>query len=144
VINVPFICLFFEGEHTDYGVFTMILCDDVKGTLQIRMKGQSEWINVDPVPGGFICNIGDMLGRWSNNLYVSTPHRVLQPRPTTVDGDTKMNSDRISIPFFYDPNYDSIISPIEELVQKSDTPVIFEPVMYGDHLLAKTSKNFLV
>jgi isopenicillin N synthase-like dioxygenase len=124
----------------------MILCDDVKGTLQIRIKGQTEWVNVDPVPGGFICNLGDMLARWCNNLYVSTPHRVLRPQrhPPSSCGKKGTIDDRISIPFFFDPNYDSIISPIEELVRKSDRPVVFEPMMYGDHLLAKTSKNFLV
>ncbi|KAG7359642.1 2-oxyglutarate/Fe(II) oxygenase [Nitzschia inconspicua] len=129
------------GEHTDYGVFTMILCDDVKGTLQIRRKGQSEWTNVDPVPNGFICNLGDMLARWSNNLYVSTPHRVLRPQKSNCH---PLQNDRISIPFFFDPNYDSVISPIGELVEKSKNPLLFDPIMYGDHLLAKTSKNFMV
>jgi isopenicillin N synthase-like dioxygenase len=117
----------------------MILCDDVRGTLQIRRKGHSEWVDVDPVPNGFICNLGDMLARWSNNLYVSTPHRVL--RPQRVNCHSTQN-DRISIPFFFDPNYDSIISPIDELVAQSKNPTFFDPIMYGDHLLAKTSKNF--
>jgi isopenicillin N synthase-like dioxygenase len=127
------------GEHTDYGIFTMILCDNVKGTLQIRPRNTSTWIDVDPVPNGFICNLGDMLARWSNNIYVSTPHRVVQPLKSYREGP---RNDRISIPFFFDPNYDSIISPIDSLVQKSDSPVLFEPIMYGDHYLAKTSKNF--
>jgi isopenicillin N synthase-like dioxygenase len=96
-------------------------------------------MNVDPIPNGFICNLGDMLARWSNNLYVSTPHRVI--RPQKIDGNSSQH-DRISIPFFFDPNYDSIISPIEDLVTKSENPVLFDPIMYGDHLLAKTSKNF--
>lgn len=129
------------GEHTDYGVFTMILCDDVKGTLQIRRKGQSQWVDVDPVPNGFICNLGDMLARWSNNLYVSTPHRVLRPKESSC-GPLKV--ERISIPFFFDPNYDSMICPIDELVQRSEKPMLFDPIMYGDHLLAKMSKNFIV
>lgn len=130
------------GEHTDYGVFTMILCDDVKGTLQIRPRnGSGRWIDVDPIPNGFICNIGDMLARWSNSVYVSTPHRVIRPLKSNCEGS---RDDRISIPFFFDPNYDSIISPIETLVQKSDNPVLFDPIMYGDHYLAKTSKNFRI
>jgi isopenicillin N synthase-like dioxygenase len=119
----------------------MILCDDVKGTLQIRRKGQLDWEDVDPVPNGFICNLGDMLARWSNNLYVSTPHRVLRPQKACCG---PLQNDRISIPFFFDPNYDSIISPIHDLVRKSDSSVLFDPIMYGDHLLAKTSKNFKV
>ena len=123
------------GEHTDYGVFTMILCDDVKNALQIRPKGSnsSDWMTVDPIEGGFICNIGDMLARWTNNIYVSTPHRVLRP-----------HRDRISVPFFFDPNYDSWIEPIRELVQASGRPACFQPILYGDHLLAKTSKNFRI
>jgi len=145
------------GEHTDYGVFTMILCEDVKDTLQIRPKNNnnkrttndtsndvhserkdSEWIMVDPIPGGFICNLGDMLERWTNNMYVSTPHRVLRP-------SSSQGGDRISIPFFFDPNYDAYIAPVDHLVQQSGMPPCFEqPIMFGDHLLAKTSQNFRI
>jgi len=121
------------GEHTDYGVFTMILCDNVPNTLQIRLKGSTQWQLVDPIPGTFICNVGDVLARWTNNIYVSTPHRVLRPA-----------QDRISVPFFFDPNYDSQIAPIDALVQRSNQPPCFDPIMYGDHLLAKTSKNFVL
>lgn len=122
------------GEHTDYGVFTMIMCDEVKNTLQIRPKGTEDWVTVDPIEGGFLCNIGDMLARWTNNIYVSTPHRVFQPK----------NETRLSVPFFFDPSYDAIIRPIPSLVERSGRPACFEPIMYGDHLLAKTSNNFLL
>jgi isopenicillin N synthase-like dioxygenase len=149
------------GTHTDYGVFTMILCEDVKDTLQIRPKNTTsrttttankqisdghndddiddddEWITVDPIPGGFVCNIGDMLARWTNGIYCSTPHRVL--RPSSMSG-----VDRVSVPFFFDPSYDALIHPIDELVKQSNRPPCFEPIIYGDHLLAKTSKNFQV
>ena len=120
------------GEHTDYGVFTMILCDNVPGTLQIRPKGTSDYRWVDPIPDTFICNIGDMLARWTNNVYVSTPHRVLRPAV-----------DRVSVPFFFDPNYTAQIAPIEAAL-RADEPPCFAPIMYGDHLLAKTSQNFKV
>jgi isopenicillin N synthase-like dioxygenase len=126
------------GEHCDYGVFTMILADPVRDTLQIRPKNnhnRDEWWTVDPLEGGFICNIGDMLARWTNGIYVSTPHRVLRPR-----------TDRVSVPFFFDPNYDALIGPIDHLVAESklQTPSFQPIIMYGDHLLAKTSKNFLL
>jgi isopenicillin N synthase-like dioxygenase len=92
-------------------------------------------------------DIGDMLSRWTNNIYVSTPHRVL---PTTTGSSSSTCTEegkpnnRISIPFFFDPNYDSIIAPIDKLVKESGRPPCFEPIMYGDHLLAKTSKNFVL
>jgi isopenicillin N synthase-like dioxygenase len=145
------------GEHTDYGVFTMILADSVPDTLQIRPKRNTtshhhhhhhhtrdeEWWTVDPIEGGFVCNIGDMLARWTNGIYVSTPHRVLRPR-----------MDRVSVPFFFDPNYDAQIGPIDQLSLLPTTECSeselkrqiprFEPIMYGDHLLAKTSKNFVL
>lgn len=122
------------GEHSDYGVFTMILCDHVQNTLQIRPKGQDDWVTVDPIDNGFVCNIGDMLARWTNNIYVSTPHRVLRP----------VDQSRLSVPFFFDPNYDSLIAPIPKLVEQSGRPACFEPILYGDHLLGKTSKNFVI
>ena len=150
------------GTHTDYGVFTMILCEEVNDTLQIlpkrrtasgtilrrredddeeeekeeRQQQQDEcWLTVDAIPGGFVCNIGDMLARWTNGIYASTPHRVLRPT----------GCDRVSVPFFFDPSYDALIHPIQELVDQSNRPPAFEePIMYGDHLLAKTSKNFQV
>ncbi len=122
------------GEHTDYGVFTMILSDSVKNALQIRPRGTQDWITVDPIEDSFTCNIGDMLARWTNGLYISTPHRVLRP-----SGES-----RLSVPFFFEPNYDSIIQPIPTLVKRSGLSPSFDPVMYGDHLLAKTSNNFVL
>ena len=50
----------------------------------------------------------------------------------------------MSVPFFFDPNYDGLIAPIDTLVQQSGRPPCFEPIMYGDYLLAKTSKNFVL
>jgi isopenicillin N synthase-like dioxygenase len=62
------------GQHTDYGVYKMIVrCDDIPGTLQIRSRGGKDWIDVDPVPGGFLCNLGDMMARWSNSILPFYP-----------------------------------------------------------------------
>ena len=62
------------GEHTDYGLLTILMVSD-KG-LQVRYRRTDEWISVDPMPGTFVVNIGDILERMTNGLYQSTPHRV--------------------------------------------------------------------
>jgi len=121
------------GEHTDYGMFTLIWSEKVPETLQIR-TGQ-EWTFVEPVEGAFLCNVGDMLSRWTNGMYRSTPHRVLRPGG---------GISRVSCPFFYEPSYDAIIAPIDVLVQRSNQAPSFQPIRYGDHLLSKTSSNFVL
>ncbi|MWB76851.1 isopenicillin N synthase family oxygenase [Pseudooceanicola sp. 216_PA32_1] len=87
------------GAHTDYGSVTLLMTDGVAG-LQVKPRG-GDWTDVPHVPGAYVVNIGDCLMRWSNDIYVSTPHRVLPPaRP------------RRSIAFFMDPNPDSVVSAL--------------------------------
>ena len=102
------------GEHTDYGLLTMLKQDN-NGGLQV--KSRSGWIDAPPVPGSFVCNIGDMLDRLTAGRYRSTPHRVL---PSVV-------RDRLSWPFFFDPGFDARIPAAGR---------------YGDYLLAKIGKVF--
>ena len=87
------------GAHTDYGSITLLLTDGEPG-LQVQPRGK-DWVNVPHVPGAFVVNIADCLMRWTNDIYVSTPHRVLTPK-----------NPRRSIVFFLDPNPDSIIEAI--------------------------------
>ncbi|TVR49868.1 MAG: isopenicillin N synthase family oxygenase [Rhodobacteraceae bacterium] len=87
------------GAHTDYGALTLLLTDGAPG-LQVRPRG-GDWQDVPHVPGAFIVNIGDCLMRWTNDIYVSTPHRVLPPpRP------------RQSVAFFLDPNPDAHVAAL--------------------------------
>lgn len=88
------------GEHTDYGLLT-ILKQDNSGGLQIKVN--QHWIDAPPIPNSFVCNIGDMLDRLTGGLYRSTPHRV---RNLSLH-------DRLSFPFFFDPNFEAEIKPIE-------------------------------
>lgn len=87
------------GAHTDYGSITLLMTDGVTG-LQVRPRG-GDWVDVPHEPNAFVVNIGDCLMRWTNEIYASTPHRVLPPpRP------------RRSIAFFLDPNPDSLIKAL--------------------------------
>ncbi len=87
------------GEHTDYGNLTLLATNGVAG-LQLRRR-DGVWIDAPSIPGAFICNIGDCLMRWTNDIYVSTPHRVLPPE-----------HERYSIAFFLDPNPDVVVETI--------------------------------
>ncbi|CAG8535823.1 1849_t:CDS:2 [Ambispora leptoticha] len=118
------------GEHTDYGCLTFLLQDNIKGSLQVQMK-EGGWINADPIPGTYVVNIGDMLNIWTNNIYQSTMHRVVHK------GDTY----RVSCPFFYEPNFETLIEPLPQCL-KLDPVKHHDPVVYGEHLLRKVMTNF--
>lgn len=127
------------GEHTDYGLLTILWQDDAGG---LQVKSRSRWIEAPPIPGTFICNIGDMLDRLTRGLYRSTPHRVLN-----VAG-----RDRLSFPFFFDPNFRAKVRPIDELAnltipddrnERWDKASVHEiSGTYGEYLLAKVSQVF--
>jgi isopenicillin N synthase-like dioxygenase len=127
------------GEHTDYGLLTILLQDEAGG---LEVKSRSRWVPAPPVPGSFVCNIGDMLDRMTGGLFRSTPHRVRNPAPR----------DRLSFPFFFDPNFFAQVRPIEGLENplsrddrddRGDRASVhaFEGT-YGDYLLNKVGKVF--
>ncbi|WP_013335002.1 isopenicillin N synthase family dioxygenase [Gloeothece verrucosa] len=125
------------GEHTDYGLLTILKQDD-SGGLQVKTGGG--WISAPPVANSFVCNIGDMLDRLTGGFYRSTPHRVRNPSP----------SDRLSFPFFFDPNFDAQIQPIptrqiiqDDLYERWDKASVHQlQGTYGDYILSKVAKVF--
>ena len=90
------------------------------------------WAGVMAAPDELVVKLGDMMARWTNGLYRATPHRVLRP----------MTGARISIPFFFEPNYDAVIAPLPRCCELTGRSAMWPPVVYGDHLHAKTSSNF--
>ncbi|RQO51314.1 isopenicillin N synthase family oxygenase [Variovorax sp. KBW07] len=128
------------GEHTDYGLLTILHQDNVGG---LAVHTPAGWIDAPPIPGSFICNIGDMLDRMTGGLYKSTPHRV--KRNTS-------GRDRLSFPLFFDPNFEARVQRIEGLAGAEaldDSAERWDRAnvhafsgRYGDYLLAKVSKVF--
>jgi isopenicillin N synthase-like dioxygenase len=125
------------GEHTDYGLLTL-LAQDANGGLSVHSP--HGWVDAPPIPGTFVCNIGDMLDRMTGGWYRSTPHRV---RNTS-------GRDRLSFPFFLDPDFTAEVPPLpgraatgadgrrrwdgQDLRAFTGT--------YGDYLVAKVAKVF--
>ncbi len=109
------------GEHTDYGNITLLATDEAGG-LEVRTRA-GEWIAAPVIPGAFVCNIGDCLMRWTNDIYVSTPHRVVSPK----------NRERYSIAFFLDPNPDAIVACVPSCIAQDAEPRY--PAIRGDDFL---------
>ena len=116
------------GTHTDYGNVTLLATDGVAG-LQVRRR-DGTWIDAPALPGAFICNIGDCLMRWTNDIYVSTPHRVLMPA-----------AERYSIAMFLDPNPDAVVSAIPSCVAEGDAPR-YAPISASDYLQQRFASTY--
>jgi isopenicillin N synthase-like dioxygenase len=120
------------AEHTDYGLLT-ILRQDHHGGLEVRTAA-GDWLTAPPIPGSFVCNVGDMLERLSGGRWRSTPHRVRH----TGEGD------RLSFPFFFDPSWDAPVPPVSGTpVERWDGADLFAVRgSYGEYLLSKVAKVF--
>ena len=127
------------GEHTDYGLLTILKQDDTGG-LEVKTRG--DWIAAPPIAGALLCNIGDMLERMTGGRYRSTPHRVMNVG----------SRDRLSFPFFFDPNFHAEVRPIEwpdaadvaaDRRERWDGASVHDFTgTYGDYVLSKVSKVF--
>ena len=125
------------GEHTDYGILTLLLQDDVGG---LEVKSRGAWIAVPPQPGALVCNIGDMLDRMTGGVYRSTPHRV---RNTS-------GRDRYSFPLFFDPSWDARVTrvpnappPDDDAAARWDRASVhaFDGT-WGEYLMGKIARVF--
>ena len=116
------------GAHTDYGIITLLLADDVPG-LQVRRDGA--WHGVAVPPGALVCNIGDLLARWTNDRWSSTLHRVVPP-PRDAAGPVR----RRSVARFLDCEPDMVVECIPSCCGPG-VPARYPPVVAGEWLLAK-------
>jgi polar amino acid transport system ATP-binding protein len=126
------------GEHTDYGLLTMLWQDDVGG---LEVRTDRGWLAAPPLDGTFVCNVGDMLDRMTGGRLRSLPHRV---------AINTSGRDRLSIPLFFDPDFDWRIEPVPQSRRGADDSArrwdganlqAFEG-SYGDYVSAKIGKVF--
>lgn len=116
------------APHTDYGCMTLLAQHGVEGLSVRRRDGQ--WVDAPPLPGTFLLNLGDLMPRWSNERFVSTPHRVLN----------RSGRERFSIAYFFDPDMDAVIECLPTC-RDGDQPR-HPPVRYGDYLMERLDKNY--
>ena len=120
---------FGQGPHTDNSFITMLAREDVPG-LAVRLPS-GEWLAPPVIPGTFLVNLGNILKRWSNDRFVSTPHGVLNDSGT----------DRYSIAFFYSPNVASTIECLPSCTRSNDPPR-YPPAIYRDLVLDFYNANY--
>jgi len=117
------------GAHYDYGDITLLLTDEVAG-LEVRRR-DGEWIAAPHVDGAFVCNIGDCLMRWTNDVYVSTPHRVVN----------RGGRERYSVAFFLDPNPDAEVACLPTC-RSAGQPPRYPAIAAGDYLRQRLDATY--
>ncbi len=117
------------GEHTDYGNITLLATDDAGG-LEVRTR-DGQWMSPPSIPGALICNIGDCLMRWTNDVYVSTPHRVVNP----------VGRERYSVAFFLDPNPDAVVDCLPSCVS-AERPARYAPTTGAAYLKSRLDATY--
>jgi isopenicillin N synthase-like dioxygenase len=117
------------APHTDANFLTLLAQTDVPG-LQVRLPS-GDWLDVPYIPGSFAVNSGDMMSRWTNGRFKSTPHRALPP----------VGQHRYAIPFFMGPHLDTVIACLPTC-QGPDNPPRFPPITYEDYLLWWYDANY--
>uniref|UniRef100_A0A7S4DZ72 Fe2OG dioxygenase domain-containing protein n=2 Tax=Lotharella globosa TaxID=91324 RepID=A0A7S4DZ72_9EUKA len=128
------------GEHTDYSGFTLLHQDPDDsagaGGLQVQDPQSKQWIPVSPIAdygeAGFVVNIGDLWKRWTNDRWMSTNHRVMNPEK----GSEAAKKSRFSVVFFTGPRADAMIDTLPGQGQSKHAPI-----SAGEHLAQKLARS---
>jgi isopenicillin N synthase-like dioxygenase len=118
------------GAHTDYGAITLLAQDDCGG-LEVE-NAAGEWLRADPVRGTFVVNLGDMIKRWTNDLYHSNMHRVY---------NTRANRDRYSLALFFNPDFHTRIACVPSCLPERGSPN-YPPCTAGEHVAELIRRSY--
>jgi len=116
------------APHTDYGCLTLVWQDEVGG-LEVR-AANGDWVTAHPIENTFVVNVGDLLARWTNSTFKSTPHRVVN----------RSGQERCSMALFWDPDSDTVIDPAE--VIRDGQKIRYKPTTVGGHILKRYEQSF--
>ncbi|MBA0822771.1 hypothetical protein Goarm_019551 [Gossypium armourianum] len=128
MVNMNFYPTFGVGRHSDMGTLTILLQDGIGGLYvkvpeDIDMEKKGEWVEIPPIPGALVINIGDMLQIWSNGRYKSAEHRVR----------TTSTKSRVSIPIFTSPQATQKVAPLPQVVEK-DGMAHYREFLFSDYM----------
>ncbi|MGH6883339.1 isopenicillin N synthase family dioxygenase [Hypericibacter sp.] len=118
------------GAHTDYGFLTILRSEDAPGGLQVMTRA-GDWIDVPTQPGTLLVNLADTLMRMTNDRWVSTPHRVVNPPRTLTQGTRRQ-----SIAYFHNPNASAMVGCLPQFCDEAH-PAKYESIRYGDYAALK-------
>jgi isopenicillin N synthase-like dioxygenase len=116
------------APHTDYGCLTLLWQDQVGG-LEVQTR-EGEWVTAHPIENTLVVNVGDLMMRWTNEGFKSTPHRVVNSK----------GQERYSMVIAWDPNFDTVVDP-SVVCQNGDLP-LYLPVNCGDYVLSRFDSSF--
>lgn len=113
------------GAHSDYGSITLLMTDGTAG-LQVKPRGSDAWVDVPHVENAFVVNLGDLLMRWTNDVFVSTPHRVIPPA-----------RERYSLAFFFQPNPEVVVEALPGTGEAH-----YPPITSADYLTQRLTATY--
>ena len=116
------------GPHTDFGVLTVLSQDHIGGLQVLDLNG--DWIHAPPIEDTLVVNVGDLLSRWTDGIFRSTPHRVVN----------RSGKERLSLVLAYDPAPDTMIDPLDVLGDQHSSEN--KPITCGDYLTWRFEKSF--
>ena len=116
------------APHTDYGCLTLLWQDQVGG-LEVQNR-EGEWLTAHPIAGTLVVNVGDLLMRWTNDGFKSTPHRVVN----------RKGVERYSMVIAWDPNFDTVVDP--SVVCQNGAQPLYSPVNCGEYVLSRFDSSF--
>jgi isopenicillin N synthase-like dioxygenase len=117
------------APHSDFGCITL-LWQDSNGGLEVLERSTRQWIPAPPIEGTLVINVADLLARWTNDRYASTPHRVIN----------RSGRERLSIATFHDPDYRAVVDPRD--LGTPEAECRYAPILAGDHIVGRIERSF--